>query len=253
VVTRYEIQIGRCVGCRRRIQPRHPEQTSDALGAAGVQVGPRAVALAVWLSKGLGLPAAKVARLLGQLGLKVTPGGVVQTLARAARRATPTYVALVGGVRASPVVAPDETGWRVAGRRAWLWAFAGKGVVVYRIASGRGFHDAKVVLGGDYAGVLERDGWAPTGSSPRRRIRHAWRTCCVAAPSCWMMPSAARPRPRMRSVASSKLPWRSASSVTPASWTPPRSPARPSGWARRSTGSSPGRRCTHPTGGCWTI
>jgi transposase len=75
VVTRYDLQIGRCRGCRRRIQPRHPEQTSDALGAAGVQVGPRAVALAVWLSKGLGLPAAKVARLLGRLGLKVTPGG----------------------------------------------------------------------------------------------------------------------------------------------------------------------------------
>jgi len=54
VVTRYEVQIGRCRGCRRRVQPRHPEQTSDALGAAGVQVGPRAVALAVWASKGLG-------------------------------------------------------------------------------------------------------------------------------------------------------------------------------------------------------
>jgi transposase len=146
-----------------------------------VQVGPRAVALAVWLSKGLGLPGAKVARLLGQLGLKVTPGGVVQTLARAARRATPTYVALVGGVRASPVVAPDETGWRVAGRRAWLWAFAGKGVVVYRIASGRGFHDAKVVLGGDYAGVLERDGWAPsrqfTMASHQTCLAHLLRRC----------------------------------------------------------------------------
>ena len=158
VVTRYEVQIGRCRGCRRRVQPRHPEQTSDALGAAGVQVGPRAVALAVWASKGLGLPAAKVARLLGQFGLKISAGGVVGVLHRAARRAAPTYKALVDGIRASPVVAPDETGWRVAGRRAWLWAFAGKGVVVYRIAPGRGFDDAKAVLGADYAGVLERDG-----------------------------------------------------------------------------------------------
>lgn len=56
------------MGCRRRVQPRHPEQTSDALGAAGVQVGPRAVALAAWLSKGLGLPSAKVARVLDYLG-----------------------------------------------------------------------------------------------------------------------------------------------------------------------------------------
>jgi transposase len=134
-----------------------------------VQVGPRAVALAVWASKGLGLPAAKVARLLGQLGLKVTPGGVVQALHRAGRRATPTWDALVGGIRASPVVAPDETGWRVAGHRAWLWAFAGQGVVVYRIAQGRGFEDAKAVLGADYAGVLERDGWAPYRAVHLRR------------------------------------------------------------------------------------
>jgi transposase len=87
--------------------------------------GPRAVALAAWLSKGLGVPAGKTAKLLAQLGLGVTAGGVVQAVARAARRAQPTYQALVAGVRASPVVAPDETGWRVDGAKAWLWAFAG--------------------------------------------------------------------------------------------------------------------------------
>jgi hypothetical protein len=31
------------------------------------------------------------------------------------------------GVRASPVGAPDETGWQVGGVRAWLWAFVGEG------------------------------------------------------------------------------------------------------------------------------
>jgi transposase len=50
---------------------------------------------------------------------------VTQAVARAARRCEPTYTALAEGVQASPVVAPDETGWRVGGRRAWLWAFAG--------------------------------------------------------------------------------------------------------------------------------
>jgi transposase len=136
---RYEVHVGRCRSCGRRVQPRHPEQTSDALGAAGSQLGPRAVALAAWLSKGLGVPAAKIARLLGQLGVGVTAGGVVQAVARAARRAQPTYQALIQGVRASPVVAPDETGWRVGGVKAWLWAFVGEQVTVYRIAGGRGY------------------------------------------------------------------------------------------------------------------
>lgn len=175
LVTGYQVQVGRCQSCGRRVQPRHPGQTSNALGAAAAQLGPRAVALAAWLSKGLGMPAGKIARLLGHLGLQVTPGGVTQAIARAARRCQPTYQALVEGVRASPVVAGDETGWRVGGARAWLWAFAGAQVTVYRIAHGRGYADAAAVLGEGYAGVLERDGWAPY-----RRFARAIHQTCLA-------------------------------------------------------------------------
>jgi hypothetical protein len=181
------------------------------------------VALASWLSKGLGISTGKIARLLAQLGIQVTAGGVGQAVARAARRAQPTYQALVAGVRASPVVAPDETGWRVGGRRAWLWAFVGEQVTVYRIAGGRGYQDAAQVLGADYAGVLERDGWAPYAGSPPRPTRAAWRTCCAAAASCWPMPIAGRPAPRMRCAASCCARWRSATPTTPARWTLPRS------------------------------
>ena len=73
------------------------------------------------------------------------------------------------------MVAPDETGWRVGGARAWLWAFVGAQVTVYRIAQGRGFKDAAAILGEGYAGVLERDGWAPY-----RRFEHAAHQSCLA-------------------------------------------------------------------------
>ena len=67
----------------------------------------------------------------------------------------------------------DETGWRVAARKQWLWAFVGDdGVTVYRIA-GRGYEDATPVLGEDFSGVLERDGWAPY-----RRFEHARQQIC---------------------------------------------------------------------------
>lgn len=175
-VCRYEIAIGRCLSCRRRIQARHPEQTSDALGAAAAQIGPRAVALAASLNKELGLPVAKVARALRELGgLEVTPGGLQQALARAARSCVPTYAALVAGIRASPAVACDETGWRVGGRRQWLWDFVGEGITVYRISPGRGYEQAAEVLGHDFAGVIERDGWAPY-----RRFQHARHQSCLA-------------------------------------------------------------------------
>jgi transposase len=175
-VRRFRVATGRCRCCRRRVQGRHLLQTSDALGAAGAQVGPNALALAAELSKELGLPASKVARLLAQLcGIAITAGGLYQALARLARAANATYGALVRAVRHSPAVAADETGWRVGGRRQWLWVFVGERVTVYLIAAGRGYEQAAVVLGEDFDGVLERDGWAPY-----RRFVHARHQTCVA-------------------------------------------------------------------------
>jgi transposase len=158
------------------VQGRHPLQTSDALGAAAAQVGPHAVALAAQLNKELGLPVAKVARVLsGLCGLEVTAGGLHRALGRLAAAAAPTYQALVAGVRNSLAVAADETGWRVAGRRQWLWVFVGDGVTVYLIADGRGYEQAQIVLGAGFGGVLERDGWAPY-----RRFEHASHQSCLA-------------------------------------------------------------------------
>ena len=137
-------------------------QTSNALGAAGVQLGPAVVALVVELHMEMGVPLAKVAHLLRTtFGLQVTPGGLAHVLHRAARAVAPAYTELCEQVRNAPVVTPDETGWRVGGSRHWLWAFVTPDTTVYAICPGRGFDDAATVLGTDYAGVLVRDGWAP--------------------------------------------------------------------------------------------
>lgn len=142
---------------------------------------PRCSARAPWRSqpgsnKELGLSATKISQLLcEQFGISITPGGVVGTIARQARTLEPTYRALCEGVRASSVVAPDETGWRVDASKAWLWAFVGEGVTVYLIAAGRGYEQAIEVLGTDFSGTLERDGWAPY-----RRFEHASHQSCLA-------------------------------------------------------------------------
>ena len=79
VVHEFHIAVGHCRQCHRRVQGRHPLQTSDALGAAAVQLGPQAVALAVILNKQLGLSFGKIVQLFrGRFGLTVTRGGVVQ-------------------------------------------------------------------------------------------------------------------------------------------------------------------------------
>ena len=67
VVTRFRVHVGRCTGCARRVQGRHPEQASDALGAAGVQLGPRAKAVAQFLHYQLGLSFARCADALRRM------------------------------------------------------------------------------------------------------------------------------------------------------------------------------------------
>ena len=176
IVRHFRVHVGACRACGHRVQGRHPLQTSNALGAAAVHLGPHAVALAVILHKSLGLPVGKVAGLFHeQFGLAVTRGALVHVCARVAAKAIPTYDALCAQIRGSPVVSPDETGWKVDGRLQWLWAFATPDTTVYAIQPGRGFSQAAAMLGHDYAGVLTRDGWAPY-----RRFTRATHQTCLA-------------------------------------------------------------------------
>ena len=178
----FRIHVGRCRKCRRRVQARHPRQTSDAIGGAASQLGPRALGLATQLNKGLGLPYGKTAAVLEQaFGLRVSRAGLCQAMARVARKAEPTYDALIEQIRGSPSVPPDETGWRVGGRLWWMWAFSSSQVTVYAIQPGRGFEQAAEVLGADFDGFLVRDGWSIYGQFVRAThqscLAHLLRRC----------------------------------------------------------------------------
>jgi len=164
------------------VQARHPRQTSDAIGGAASQLGPRALGLATQLNQGLGLPYGKTAAVLEQaFGLRVSRAGLCQAMARVARKAEPTYDALIEQIRGSASVTPDETGWRVGGRLWWMWAFSSSQVTVYAIQPGRGFEQAAEVLGR----TLTVSWCGMAGSSivnlSGPRIKVAWRICCGAA------------------------------------------------------------------------
>ncbi len=158
---RFDISIGRCTVCDRRVQGRHPLQTSDALGAAAVQLGPEALALAVQMNKGVGMPHADVAAVLQQgYGLQVNRSTICRAVTRVARRGEATWNALREAARRSLVNAVDETGWRVDAQLRWLWAAVSEQVTFCEILPGRGFQQAASLLGEDYDGFLTHDGWA---------------------------------------------------------------------------------------------
>jgi len=137
-------------------------------------------ALRVVLNKQLGLSFGDVATLFQQqYGLRITTSGLVHAVHRAGRHALPTYEALCNTIRESPVVTPDETGWKVAGTLQWLWTVATPDTTVYAIQPGRGFDEAAALLGADYDGVIVRDGWAPyrkfTQAIPQSCLAHLLR------------------------------------------------------------------------------
>ncbi|MFQ6117644.1 MAG: IS66 family transposase [Candidatus Bipolaricaulia bacterium] len=156
-VIRFLTESGYCPRCKRRVRARHPDQVSEATGAAGVCLGPRAVALAADLKHRLGIPYRKIAGLFElAFGLEVTAGGLCQAEARLAKRAEPIYRELVEAIRDSAAVYADETGWRIGVLSAWLWVFTSERITVY--TTGDRSHEVVVeILGRKFRGVLVSD------------------------------------------------------------------------------------------------
>lgn len=158
VTRRYITHSGHCPRCGKRVRSRHPDQTSEATGTAGNQIGPSALALAADLKHRLGLSYRKIVDLFdSHFGLQVCPGTLVRAGQRLARFGAGTYGALVTILRASPVVCGDETGWREAARPVWLWVFTNDWVTVYVIRPDRSQAVIREILGPHFGGVLSSD------------------------------------------------------------------------------------------------
>jgi transposase len=161
IIRQFNVHVGSCCGCGRRFQGRHPLQTSDALGAAASQIGPEAQAAVVTLNKTFGLSHVKVAAVFHTLfGITLTRGASVQIVLRAADRLGPASQEVQEEIKSSPCLTPDETGWRVAGRPAWLHAWVGERATGYAIDPHRKADVLERLIGLDWSGTMVHDGFA---------------------------------------------------------------------------------------------
>jgi transposase len=157
-VTELITQSGWCAHCQCEVCSTHPLQSSRGGGAAAVQLGPRALALACDLNKAKGLSMrATVAVLRDHFGLKLTPGGLALLVQRVGRTLQPEYERMKIAVRQSSVVHADETSWWVGGPGWWLWVFATPKQTLYVVIQSRAAAVALGILGEDFAGVLVSD------------------------------------------------------------------------------------------------
>jgi transposase len=157
VVTRLTTWKGVCPQCGE-VHSTHPLQVSHAQGAAGVQLGPRAVAWATLLNKQFGIPLRKTCSILQRgFGLKLSAGGLAQMLHRVAARLRPQYEALREQVRTSTANYMDETSWYVGDPHWVLWVCTAPQYTLYHVDPSHGGPVAEKLLGPDYAGVVVSD------------------------------------------------------------------------------------------------
>jgi transposase len=157
----FNIHVGCCDQCRRRLQGRHPLQTSDATGAAASQLGPDAQAAVVELNKDLGLPHGKIAQTFDTLfGIDLSRGASAQIVLRAGERLAPAYQEIVQEIQDTDQLWLDETGWRLGGQPAWLHVWVSERATCYQIDRRRSADVLEAVIGRDWEGTLIHDGFA---------------------------------------------------------------------------------------------
>ncbi len=127
VQRKFIVHVGQCDACHERVQGRHDLQTSDALGAAKVQLGAATHSLITWLNKQLGLSHGKVKEFFDRVfGLAIGRSTSCRSMLRTAELAEPAVAQIHQEIRGSPFVVPDETGWRIGGSSAWLHVAVGE-------------------------------------------------------------------------------------------------------------------------------
>jgi len=161
IVRRFKIHVGCCAGCGKRVQGRHPLQTSDAIGAAASQLGPNAHALMALANKRLGVSHGKVAKMLEPFGIHTCAGTSARSMLRTAERCGAAHEQVRRRMRESQVIVPDETGWRIGALPAWLHVAVGDEGTCYMIDWTRSAEPLAELIGWDYSGRMVHDRWAP--------------------------------------------------------------------------------------------
>ena len=150
VVTRVLRHRGTCPCCRRAFTAPAP----DGL-APGSPFGPSIVALVVHLHVTQAIGFERLSRLMAEVfGLAISEGAISNMLARAQASLTRAADAIAASVRASRVIASDETTARVMGQTWWQWVLTSGTAVYHLIADTRG---ARVVV--DFLNGARPDVW----------------------------------------------------------------------------------------------
>jgi transposase len=157
-VTEHQMIERECPCCGERTKADAPEGVT-----APVQYGPRAAALGTYLWHGQFLSRDRACAALGEMfGCAPSPGALAAQARKIAGLISPALAAITAALAGADVAHFDETGFRVAGKLAWVHsASAGKFVLVtVHPKRGKQGMDAAGVLPA-FTGIACHDAWKP--------------------------------------------------------------------------------------------
>lgn len=96
-----------------------------------------------------------LAQVLWQLPLAL--GSVAAMCGEASAALAGGYAEAQAQVAASPSCHLDETGWKTAGQRRWLWVAFSTVAVVFHLSLSRGSRVIEKLVGANYAGIIHSD------------------------------------------------------------------------------------------------
>lgn len=171
VVTEYQLHTATCSKCGER------NKASLPAGVSWSAFGPRVHALAAMLSGVYHVPRRRVRRIFADyFGLTVSLGAIIGMERRVSDAMAPAVDDAAQAVRqTSAPTGMDETGWRQAGERRWLWIAITEMLALFSIRQSRG---GKVVteMVGEQAGtrIVMCDRWSAYSKVPLERRQFCW-------------------------------------------------------------------------------
>jgi transposase len=137
--------------------------------------GPRLEAAVATLSVRNRISRRDLSELCEELfGCPVSTGTVDAICQRVSAALAGPHAELHAAVKQAPVVNADETGWKQAGKRRWLWGGVTPQLAAFLLTQSRGQDSARKLLGDEFAGVCVSDRWSGYNHLPLEQRALCW-------------------------------------------------------------------------------
>jgi transposase len=166
-VIEYRLHRLTCPGCGAATRAKLPGDVPRGAFGARLQAWAGLLSGAYRLSK------RQVQRLFADLlGLSISTGMIAKLQRQAGEMLAGPMAEIIESVRQAEAVHVDETGWREAGKKAWLWVGVAAGATAFGIHRSRGHDALQALLGEDPGGgrVIISDRFPTYTRLPSRQL-----------------------------------------------------------------------------------